>query len=56
VVMDGLPYVTKQASYNIANVAAQLDWYKARGFVDAGVTVDKVADASFVEVVKENFK
>jgi NitT/TauT family transport system substrate-binding protein len=56
VVMDGLPYVNKQASYNIANVAAQLDWYKARGFVDAGVTVDKVADASFVEVVKENFK
>lgn len=54
-VKDGLPYVNASGRFNVGNIAAQLDWYKERGFVNEDVDVIDVADTTFVDVVEENF-
>ena len=44
----GLPYVDPNAALDVADVAHQIRWYQAHGFVDKGFGVSKVIDKRFV--------
>lgn len=47
-VLDGAAYSDPAARFDAADIARQIAWYQARGFVDRTVAADKVADPSFV--------
>lgn len=48
----GIAYVDPQGRFLADDVARQIKWYQAHGFVDASVNPDKIIDASFGNAVK----
>lgn len=45
----GLPYVDPDGKLDVADVAHQIAWYQAHGFVTKGFGVDQVIDKQFVK-------
>ena len=39
------------AKLNLASVEDQLEWFKAGGYVDSGVTIEDLVDTSYVEMM-----
>ncbi len=48
IVAKTLAYVDPEGKLDVANVARQIAWYQAQGFVDKGFGVDQVIDRRFV--------
>jgi NitT/TauT family transport system substrate-binding protein len=45
-------YIEPQAQLDVADVAQQVEWYKAQGLIDASIDAGKIVDSSFVPAVK----
>ncbi len=50
-IINGTMRLNPGAALNMASVSDQLEWFKAEGLVDAGVTMDTLVDASYVETI-----
>ena len=48
-IINGTMRISKNAALNLASVRDQLNWFQAEGLVDAGITLDTLVDASYVE-------
>lgn len=48
----GAVYLNKGAALNVADVERQLNWFKANKLAPASLTIDKMVDSSFVEIIK----
>ncbi len=48
-IINGTMRINEGARLNIASVRDQLDWFKAEGLVDAGITLETLLDTSYVE-------
>ncbi len=48
----GIAYIDPQGRFLADDVARQIKWYQARGFVDASVVPEKIIDSSFGNAVK----
>lgn len=46
-------YIEPQAQLDAADVARQVEWYKAQGLIDASVDAGKIVDASFTPAEKK---
>lgn len=47
-ILEGAAFVDPAARFDVADIARQIAWYQARGFVDKDVVPEKVVDTSFV--------
>ncbi len=50
-IINGTMRLNPGAALNMASVSDQLEWFKAEGLVDAGVTMETLVDASYVETI-----
>ncbi|MEZ5653557.1 MAG: ABC transporter substrate-binding protein [Burkholderiaceae bacterium] len=50
-IIDGTMRLNKDAALNLSSVRQQLDWFKAEGLVDAGVTLEMLVDPSYVKII-----
>ena len=50
-IINGTMRLNPGAALNTASVADQLDWFKAEGLVDAGITMDTLVDSSYVKTM-----
>ncbi|MCG8492236.1 MAG: ABC transporter substrate-binding protein [Sneathiellales bacterium] len=48
----GAVYLNEGAALNVADVKRQLEWFQSNKLAPASLTVDKMVDASFVNVIK----
>ncbi|MDP2697661.1 ABC transporter substrate-binding protein [Thalassospira sp.] len=52
-IRNGAMFITEEARLNVADVAAQVKWYQAGGFVDASVDPASFIDTSFIPALAE---
>jgi NitT/TauT family transport system substrate-binding protein len=50
IIRAGAMRISPGARLNLENIKDQLDWFKAEKMVPAGVTMDKLVDATFVKI------
>ncbi|MCF3592722.1 ABC transporter substrate-binding protein [Rhodobacteraceae bacterium LMO-12] len=50
-IINGTMRLNPGAALNMASVSDQLEWFKAEGLVDGGVTMETLVDASYVETI-----
>lgn len=50
-IINGTMRLNPGAALNMASVSDQLEWFKAEGLVDSGVTMETLVDASYVETI-----
>ena len=50
-IINGTMRLNEGAALNMASVEDQLKWFQSEGLVDAGITMDMLVDASYVETV-----
>ena len=50
-IINGTMRLNEGAALNMASVEDQLKWFQSEGLVDAGITMDLLVDASYVETV-----
>ena len=50
-IINGTMRLNPGAALNTASVSDQLEWFKAEGLVDGGVTMDTLVDASYVKTM-----
>jgi NitT/TauT family transport system substrate-binding protein len=48
-VLTGLPFVDRDGRLDVGSVRDQIRWYRERGFIDQGVTLEDVVDGRFVK-------
>jgi len=48
-IKNGAMRINKNAALSVANVKAQLDWFKSEKLVDASITYDTLVDSSYVQ-------
>ena len=50
-IINGTMRLNPGAALNTASVSDQLEWFKAEGLVDAGITMDTLVDTSYVKTM-----
>lgn len=50
-IINGTMRLNEGAALNVASVKDQLEWFQSEGLVDAGITLDKLIDTSYVETI-----
>lgn len=49
-IIDGSMRLNEGAALNLASIEDQLNWFKAEGLVDAGISLETLVDSSYVEI------
>ncbi|SHH97429.1 ABC transporter substrate-binding protein [Marivita hallyeonensis] len=50
-IINGTMRLNKGAALNIASIQDQLNWFQSEGLVDADITIEKLVDTSYVDII-----